>query len=371
MTPEEAEALIPLAAELIGSACAGHPEPLWDATIVGESERQRVARQTRALAICRGCPVRLACAASVDLKHDDGIRGGMVLPTIYDRDRRAASSFQPGRGGMALLLMGIGRETSGCSRETSHKRDPGRAVRGPLMRQHERAADPEGTTTNPGASVMLSPSTAEPRKWSANPLTPAEVVPYEAKFWKHVTPGAPDECWEWTGARLKGYGQVHIGYGKDGTSKMRAHRVSWVLHTGRELPADISIDHLCSNPPCVNPHHLEPVSIYENRRRAKGKMGSPEGVERQVQSFLLIAEVDHHRHPRGQIRRICPICGQSYGTDYLADHIRRHVAAGPDYRPRRVPPRDGTDWDRLLCPDCGKRLTGHIRLHRQRKHGAA
>ena len=85
-------------------ACAGNPEPLWDAYVDGEHELEQRTRQARALAICRRCPIREACAASIDLRHDDGVIGGFLLPTIHDSDRRAWTNYQPGRSGFGAIL---------------------------------------------------------------------------------------------------------------------------------------------------------------------------------------------------------------------------------------------------------------------------
>jgi len=69
-------------------------------------------------------------------------------------------------------------------------------------------------------------------------------------------------CHVWTGARKSaGYGQIQIG-GKS----MLAHRVSYAMHHG-PIPAGLEIDHLCRNPSCINPDHLEAVTQVENRRR--------------------------------------------------------------------------------------------------------
>jgi len=34
------------------------------------------------------------------------------------------------------------------------------------------------------------------------------------------------------------------------------------------IPDGLHLDHLCANPPCVRPDHLEPVTQAENNRRA-------------------------------------------------------------------------------------------------------
>jgi hypothetical protein len=86
------------------AACAGHPEPLWDAQVYGETAIERRRRQTRALRICRGCPIRTACAAGIDLRHDDGIMGGIVLPTILDKDRRSWETWESGHSGFGELM---------------------------------------------------------------------------------------------------------------------------------------------------------------------------------------------------------------------------------------------------------------------------
>lgn len=48
-----------------------------------------------------------------------------------------------------------------------------------------------------------------------------------------------------------------------------AHVASWELVNG-PIPVGLEIDHLCNNPACVHPGHLEPVTHQENcRRRAE------------------------------------------------------------------------------------------------------
>ena len=71
-----------------------------------------------------------------------------------------------------------------------------------------------------------------------------------------VTPGG---CWEWLGYRdRKGYGVFSIN-----DRPTRVARASYEAFV-RPIPDGLTIDHLCRNPPCVNPDHLEPVSRGEN-----------------------------------------------------------------------------------------------------------
>ena len=82
----------------------------------------------------------------------------------------------------------------------------------------------------------------------------------EQRFWTKVDKTGP--CWEWTGYRRPdGYGQVRV----DGVL-LAAHRYSWSLRYG-PVPDGLTLDHLCRNPACVRPSHLEPVTRGENVRR--------------------------------------------------------------------------------------------------------
>lgn len=73
---------------------------------------------------------------------------------------------------------------------------------------------------------------------------------------------APDGCWLWTASvNAQGYGQFSID-----RKSYRAPRVSYELYVGT-IPDGLHIDHLCRQPSCVNPHHLEPVTQAENNRR--------------------------------------------------------------------------------------------------------
>ena len=77
------------------------------------------------------------------------------------------------------------------------------------------------------------------------------------------------DCWLWTGGlNGVGYGQFFIGGA--GTGKCYAHRWSYEFHIG-PIPEGLHLDHLCRNRACVNPWHLEPVTLRENVLRGVSK----------------------------------------------------------------------------------------------------
>lgn len=87
-------------------------------------------------------------------------------------------------------------------------------------------------------------------------------------FWRHVEKA--DGCWIWHGATTKfGYGQI-----KSAQKKYAAHRLSWEIHNGREIPHGYHVCHRCDNPRCTNPDHLFIGTPKDNIRDAmrKGRM---------------------------------------------------------------------------------------------------
>lgn len=95
-------------------------------------------------------------------------------------------------------------------------------------------------------------------KWSWQPLQ--DRLEYRIKL---VESG----CWEWQGCRNRlGYGVI-FAYGRT----RGAHRAMYMLVNGD--PGDhLVIDHLCRNPGCVNPYHLEAVTQRVNCQRGKGSI---------------------------------------------------------------------------------------------------
>lgn len=94
------------------------------------------------------------------------------------------------------------------------------------------------------------------------------------RFWAKVD--ITDECWIWTSRIRGGYGRYRVTEREE----RAAHRVAYEALVG-PIPEGMTLDHLChsSDPSCiggdacphrrcVNPDHLEPVTLRDNLLRS-------------------------------------------------------------------------------------------------------
>lgn len=109
------------------------------------------------------------------------------------------------------------------------------------------------------------------------------VKTLQQRFWSKVElkeSGLITDCWEWTACKDNdGYGRLYVSKNKN----ILPHRLSYELFNNK-ISKNKEIDHLCSNPSCVNPAHLESVTHKENLERSnniglhlKSKKECPKG----------------------------------------------------------------------------------------------
>ncbi len=163
---------------------------------------------------------------------------------------------------------------------------------------------------------------------STTPLRPGDSR-LPARFWAKVK-RQPSGCWEWTGSRdWYGYGRFLTGSASDGSRKMSmAHRVAFEAYVGL-IPPGFEADHLCHNPPCVNPRHIEAVTHRENIQRGFDRRPKPthcpEGHPYSGSNL--------YRHPRGTL--VCRRCTSEHrkrywervGADVKRERHREYMSA--------------------------------------------
>jgi hypothetical protein len=150
-------------------------------------------------------------------------------------------------------------------------------------------------------------------------------------------------CWEWTACKIKtGYGRVQM---KEGPKL--AHRIIYELLVG-PIPEGLTLDHLCRNRSCVNPSHLEPVTMRENCLRGTGPTAINARKTHCIRGHILLL--------KGK-QRICKECPAEFSSSYREKHRtdgpsnpRTHCMRGHEYTPENTQHHHGHQ----TCRACAK-----------------
>lgn len=134
----------------------------------------------------------------------------------------------------------------------------------------------------------------------------ARVIPWQERFWDKVYPCPVTGCWHW-GAYIShsngGYGKFTFGVGDN----RPAHRVAYETVVG-PIPEGLTLDHLCRVPSCVNPDHLEPVTLAENTRRNMSPTVVSRRTGRCVSGLHEMTPENTYVRPDGSGYRWCRAC---------------------------------------------------------------
>lgn len=154
-----------------------------------------------------------------------------------------------------------------------------------------------------------------------------------ARFWNFVDKAG--DCWIWTGTRSpSGYGKF---WSDDGRT-VRPHRWAYE-HLVGPIPAGLQLDHLCRNPPCVRPEHLEPVTGKVNTGRGMRATATHCKNGHEFTAENTYAQLPSRTLPHGG--RGCVICRKANSDRYHARKKAEREANPPPPKPLREMCKNG------------------------------
>lgn len=169
---------------------------------------------------------------------------------------------------------------------------------------------------------------------------PQKPRPALDRFMEKVCMGYGGSCWMWTG-----YLNAGTGYARftphHSIGPVSGHRWSYEYFRGR-IPAGLTIDHLCRVRACVNPDHMEVVTMGINSLRGN----SPPAIN---------ARKTHcqNGHPFLGSARVCVACRNAAARAKYCEHRRNYLDKRKSYywrnRERLIAHRRAYEANRLCA----------------------
>jgi len=161
---------------------------------------------------------------------------------------------------------------------------------------------------------------------------PRKPTPIKERFMQRFVKDEKTKCWNWISTKdYNGYGKISEGAANSPDRKQwLAHRLSYTLFRGA-IPEGMFIDHLCRNPSCVNPNHLEVVTNKENLHRGNNHQLThcKKGHE------LVDGNILYEKYPWGLGRR-CKLCRDANRKERDAKNRDSLNAYQREYRQRNL-----------------------------------
>lgn len=142
-----------------------------------------------------------------------------------------------------------------------------------------------------------------------------QMVPLELRIWPRIKPVA-NGCWLWTGA-LTDTGYAVLSRLKKHGKSVLVHRWVYEQLIGA-IPDGLQIDHLCRTPPCMNPLHMEPVTMKENILRGTSPAAQRARWTHCIRGHRFTIEntrIDSDGH------RLCRTCINQRARDVIAVRV--------------------------------------------------
>ena len=126
-------------------------------------------------------------------------------------------------------------------------------------------------------------------------LTPENLQ----RFYSKISKDNNSNCWLWIGKTDRN----KYGWFSKNNQWYSAHRIAYMLKFG-DIDSSLTIDHLCHNRSCVNPDHLEQISLQEN-------------IQRGGNSLKTHCPRGHKYDKIKDGRRVCSFCERKISREYI------------------------------------------------------